>query len=108
MFCSSIRDETLADGFDVTDARVILLERRDQPQRRGRFAVVLARGGNENSRRGGIHRMEWLVQTSASRAPGSNQAPILLCLGEFLDQFFDLLRLALVREQDRVVGLDED
>ena len=44
-------DEALADGLDVADAREMLLQRGDQAERHGGFAVVLARGGDENARR---------------------------------------------------------
>ena len=45
-------DEALADGLDVADAREMFLQRGDQAERRGGLAVVLARGGDENARRG--------------------------------------------------------
>ena len=49
-------DEALADGLDVADAPEPLLERGEQPQRGRRLAVVLAGGGDEQARGGGIHR----------------------------------------------------
>ena len=48
-------DEALADGFDIADARKIFLQRGNQAERRGGFAVILARGGDENSWCGNIH-----------------------------------------------------
>ena len=48
-------DKALADGLDVADAGEMLLQRRDEAERRGGLAVVLARGGDENARRGRVH-----------------------------------------------------
>ncbi len=48
-------DKTLADGLDVADAREMLLQRGNQAERHGGFAIVLARGGNENTRSFCIH-----------------------------------------------------
>ena len=40
--------EALADGFDVADPLVNVLQYGKQAERRGGFAVVLPRGGNED------------------------------------------------------------
>jgi len=48
-------DEPLADGFDVSDSWVMLLERRDEAERGRGLAVVLACGGNEDAGRCGVH-----------------------------------------------------
>ena len=47
-------DEALADWLDVADAGIKLLQGGQQTDRGGRFALILARGGNVNARRNGV------------------------------------------------------
>ena len=42
-------DEALADRLDVANTRKMFLQRGDETKRRGGLAVILARGGDENS-----------------------------------------------------------
>src|SRR5450759_3759581 len=58
-------NKALADGLDVADERKMLLQRGNQAKRHGGLAFVLARGGNKNARRGGVHLLAGQMCVSA-------------------------------------------
>src|SRR5439155_13073662 len=48
-------NEALPHRLDITDARIPLLDRSDEPQRNRSLAIILPRGGDEDARRDSVH-----------------------------------------------------
>src|SRR5437660_610758 len=58
------RDKPLANGLDVSDAWIMLLEGCNQPEGHGSLAIVLARSGDEDAGRGSVH----VLRSSGARS----------------------------------------
>ena len=50
-------DKSLADGFDITDPWVVVLQGGNEAEGNGRLALILARSRDEHARGGGVQNL---------------------------------------------------
>ncbi len=81
--------EALADRLDVTDARKMFLQRRDEAKRNRGLAVVLARGGDENARRRSVHERqnEECGMKNENKTAGCNNSSFFILHSSFFIGF---------------------